>query len=184
VVVPDKITEIACALVASSFYFEREGKAVRDGDGGGGESDSESTSSATRGSGQKKNVIKLHGFIRCRIRQTESEALMGLGRFLASCQYPARFVISHSRDGGGGFGAPHHDFREQHIDVPITDLRLHGRWDDLPVTLEIAGEDVMTRVVLEMYGMYKSPVEGRRVAFDISGFPRQLMRHDYRRTQV
>jgi hypothetical protein len=68
------VTTVACILVASTFYFEKEGKPM-----------STSGSSA-----------EVYGYIKCRM-SNESEDMMKLGSFLEQCQEkPASFLIHNN----------------------------------------------------------------------------------------
>lgn len=73
-----KITEIACILVASSFYFERSGNA-------------RSSSGSS---------IELPGFIKCRF-SGDRDGLIGLGKFLAAASLSVYLDIHNSPSGRG-----------------------------------------------------------------------------------
>ncbi|KAI0433875.1 acyl transferase/acyl hydrolase/lysophospholipase [Xylaria sp. FL1042] len=74
--IQEKINEIACSLVASSFYFELDGKPVQAQD----------------------SSVRLCGFIRCRIPE-EVQERGGLGAFFASCHSAVAFVVQNSANG-------------------------------------------------------------------------------------
>lgn len=66
----DHISNIACILIASSFYFERSDHVSR---------------------GQN-SYYQLHGLIRCRLSDDAND-VKALGRLLGSCVKPAAFVV-------------------------------------------------------------------------------------------
>ncbi|KAI0490190.1 hypothetical protein F4859DRAFT_183291 [Xylaria cf. heliscus] len=140
--VQEKLNEVACSLVASSFYFERAGKPVQ----------------------IQNSSIQLRGHIRCRISE-DSEEIRALGAFFASCNSPAAFVVEDAADGDG-------DLR---IEIPVDHLRDRGVYKDLLVTMTIPSETTKTTIALDLRGICKN-----RRMFNISGFPRQLMQHDFR----
>jgi hypothetical protein len=73
------MTKIACMLVASSFYFNRDGQSVR--------GDAAST--------------EVPGFIECRL--VSKEEIRGLGKFLSDCNYArASFVVWNMPDDAMG----------------------------------------------------------------------------------
>lgn len=71
-----KITEIACILVASSFYFERSGNA------------------------RSSTSVDLPGFIKCRF-SGDRDGLIGLGTFLAAASLSVYLDIHRSPSGRG-----------------------------------------------------------------------------------
>ncbi|KXJ85558.1 hypothetical protein Micbo1qcDRAFT_127798 [Microdochium bolleyi] len=138
----EMINEVACTLVASSFYFERDGKA--------------STRAAD-------SLIELSGRICCRLRDPAD--LRALGTFLISSIGTPKFVVENTVG----------QDEARAVEFSVADLRGYGRWDDVPVTLVIPNEESKTSIALDVLAI----VEHRRL-FNISGFPRQLMRHDFR----
>ncbi|TGJ87061.1 hypothetical protein E0Z10_g1710 [Xylaria hypoxylon] len=103
--VQEKISQVACSLVASSFYFERVGKPVQ----------------------VQSSSIQLRGLIRCRISENSQE-IRALGAFFASCHSPAAFVVEDSADGDGdlrieipvGKLREHGLYEDIHVDITIS----------------------------------------------------------------
>ncbi|KAI9158039.1 Calcium-independent phospholipase A2-gamma [Paramyrothecium foliicola] len=107
--------------------------------------------------------IELHGCIRCRFWNSASH-LKALGAFLATCQSRATFVIANDASEGS----------ECRLPVEVAEMQYHGRFKDVPVVINVPTEDTTTRIAVDLRGILD-----RRRMYNISGFPRQLMRHDF-----
>ncbi|KAI0965763.1 hypothetical protein F4678DRAFT_467205 [Xylaria arbuscula] len=127
--VQEEVNEIACSLVASSFYLELVGKPVKAQD----------------------SSIQLHGFIRCRIPH-EIQERRALGAFLASCHSPVALVIKSSADGPDGTDGP----EDLQIEVPVVDLRERGVYEDISVTFTIGSETTSTTISLDLCGICRN----------------------------
>jgi hypothetical protein len=119
----EQTSEVACSLIVSSFYFERDGRAVQN-------------------QAQASPSIELRGRIRCRIGARVAE-VKALGVFLASCHIPAAFVIED----------PTGKDDDQRIKIPMNELREDGRCEDVPVAINIPSEDTRTTIALDMHGI-------------------------------
>ncbi|KAM3087081.1 hypothetical protein ACMFMG_001191 [Clarireedia jacksonii] len=132
------IGEIACRLVASSFYFEKRGN-------------------ATKG---PNSPILLKGVIQCRLPNNPQE-MKAFGKFLGSGTKPASLVVLD----------PFND--DQNLPLPVQDM-VNGHFTEVEVTISIPEEESQTQIALEIVGLIPD-----KHLFNISGFPRKLMRYDF-----
>ncbi|KAF2969406.1 hypothetical protein GQX73_g4164 [Xylaria multiplex] len=124
--VQEKISQVACSLVASSFYFERVGRPVQ----------------------VQSSSIQVHGRIRCRLQEDSepSEDIRALGAFFASCHSPAAFVIEDLVNGDG----------DQRVEVPVNNLRDRGLYVDIYVDIVIPSEATKATIALDLRGISKN----------------------------
>ncbi|KAI8948038.1 hypothetical protein F4801DRAFT_474669 [Xylaria longipes] len=124
--VQEKINQVACSLVASSFYFELVGKPVQ----------------------IQSSSIQIRGRIRCRLSEDSepSHDIRALGEFFASCHSPAAFVVEDLADGNG-------DLR---IEIPVNNLRERGLYEDIYVNIVIPSETTNTTIALDLRGISKN----------------------------
>ncbi|ETI24750.1 hypothetical protein G647_04120 [Cladophialophora carrionii CBS 160.54] len=161
-----RIQEVACALVASSFFFEKDGRAV-------------STSSSS---------TEIRGWICCRLghakKRAGSDSVRGwmatptqpitslrgnkddirqLGKFVARSVRP-EFII---------YNEPKND-KDVFLSIPVDEMMQQGEFSKQGAHLTVPGDDTVTTMALRLPGIC-----GGRAEFPISGFPRQLMKMDF-----
>lgn len=114
---------------------------------------------------KQTSSLQLHGVIRCRL---ESPAELGaLGKFLHSCLKPATFVSMSA------------DHEDETWAIPIQEMVEDGTFEGVPVSIAIPDAETSTRIALILPGI----VPGQQL-FDISGFPRKLIRSDFSQGQI
>jgi hypothetical protein len=164
-ILQSRIQEVACALVASSFFFERNGSAV-----------SKSSSST-----------EIHGWISCRLGPknaapaspdhsrtptpssstinlaSDSADLVQLGKFISRSFRPEFIVRNEPKIVDDVF-----------LPLPVEEMVHHGAFAKQKACISISGDDALTTVALRLPGICTG-----RTEFPISGFPRQLMKMDF-----
>ncbi len=136
----EKMHEAACAIVASSFYFEK------------------SVAPTTRAS----SSTELRGQIRCRF--DDSQDIRQLGLFIQKA-LQSQFVIS---------SYPEH-FEDMRTPVCFENMIAEGTFPPMETSVNISGDGDTTKIELRIPGIC-----AYRSNFPISGFPRQLMKMDFR----
>lgn len=155
------IQEVACALVASSFYFERNGPPV-------------SRSSST---------TEIHGWICCRLSTASGSSrnapgspalsnlslsddspndIVQLGRFINQSQRPEFMVYSEPKNADDIFKF-----------VPVEEMMNDGIFRKQRLCITISGDDALTTIALRL------PSICDKTVYPISGFPRHLMKMDF-----
>lgn len=116
------------------------------------------------GDARKKqhSSIQVNGKIKCRLSGGSEDDIKKLGQFLMPCTKPAAFIVIDT------------DHEDQIIPLPVEQMITEGRFDGVPVTVPIADKETSTLICLRLSGL----VSNTQV-YDISGFPRRLMRCDF-----
>ncbi|KAJ8132294.1 hypothetical protein O1611_g1330 [Lasiodiplodia mahajangana] len=124
--VQEKISQVACSLVASSFYFEAVGRPLQ-------------TQSAS---------IHIRGRIRCRLSEDSepSHDIRALGAFFASCHSPVALVVEDSANGE----------RDLRTEIPVDSLRERGIFEDIYVDITIPSEAAKIAIALDLRGISKN----------------------------
>ncbi|KAI1741274.1 hypothetical protein F4680DRAFT_416257 [Xylaria scruposa] len=116
------------------------------------------------GDARKKqhSSIQVNGKIKCRLSGGTEDDIKRLGQFLRPCIKPAAFIVIDTE----------HD--DQVIPLPVEQMITEGRFDGVPVTVPIVDEEMLTRICLRLSGLVP-----HTQVYDISGFPRRMMRCDF-----
>lgn len=109
---------------------------------------------------ERGSSIRLHGFIRCRLSHCEAYT-KALGVFLGTCTTPAAFVIESCTGSSC------------EIEVPIRSMKEDGRFQGVEVEVLLPGKDSVTSISLKLTNV------GNKRIYPLSGFPRNLMKHDF-----
>lgn len=135
-----KVREVSCVLVASSFYFEKSQAATM----------------------TSASVTELRGHIKCRLK--EPEHIKQLGRFIEKAHRPRFFVCSY----------PEH-LKDTKLKVNTASMIETGVFDAVETAIHISGDADTTKIELRL-----ATICDARSNYPISGFPRQLMRCDFK----
>jgi hypothetical protein len=120
----DEITNAACLLVASSFYFERNGNPVV----------------------ANRTCIELPGIICCRLK--DESAVAGIGKFIANCHPTANFVIENTpkSDPEQRIKVPIQAMvRDGYYKQPLVDIVIPGEDAETMISLDIPAIDSRRR---------------------------------------
>lgn len=115
---------------------------------------------------ESSSAIHLQGTIRCRLAETT--AITALGKFLAACLHePALVIINYSRP-------------DEEIALPVDTMLSHGRFDGVGVDFTVSGEETVTSIELKLE---REGLQDQRL-YHLSGFPRKLVKEDFKQSQV
>lgn len=111
--------------------------------------------------------VNIKGAIRCRI--SEMAEVVALEKFLSSCKSdPALPIINYAAA------------QDKEIKVPIQTMGSHGRFDPVEVDITVAGEDAVTSIELKLE---RQGLQDQRL-YRLSGFPRRLIKEDFKQSQM